>query len=542
MRAFILIILLCSMSHAFSQEEWAKSSKWGEPFKTSSISQKFTLGKIDGEIWMLEVNGKKNIVRIFDESTIELKNSKQITLEYNGQKLDREGQFILQNQLFFYSSYKNTFTKKEDWYVQRYDKNEGLSKTIQIASVDLSNITIAAATDKAKENAAKSLIAVQTAESPDGTKFCVLFPTDKVADGSSHWKASVYTHELSELWSFDFELPDLKGAHFTGIQIDNAGNLFALGMTNFKTINDAIKVTSKEKKVYELTGDNLFLVHIDGEGKEMTKERIYDVTNVTQSAIQLVANGVLVYGLTGDFLGDFHTGIFYTKFNSNGETRFSHQIDFFNSSTRNGGSYGYDFKSRVDETISAEKRGFSQLMLRNMVELENGNFFILAERFGYQTTSRSNPEVKNSITFGSSLIYEYILIANCTSKGTLEWMDLIDKTQDGMDGKYHNGTFVPLVRNNTTYLLYNTLAREGSDLSKGVINPSKSANKNINVLQCSIIPEKGKITHKVIAPLGEGLQLNGVLLPKASMQLDSEQLFTFLWHHQLGLIPGIISF
>ena len=503
---FFCFALFSNGLHA--QSKFSDAITWGEHSKSKALTlypDFFNL--CNDKIISISGTWTKPFIEEFDPSTGQRLNTQRLVLEYEKNDLEREEQFVFNDQLVFISSYINRSQATKYFFLQTYIGEGKTSAPVHIGNVKWEDVGGAMATGQIRTERNQASLALKVAISPNGKSFSVLIPAIPFtqADKENVWKASVFNQSLEKQSDYTFTL-DNNMLFIDKVKLSDDHIIYCSGIENV-SMERKIDFNMLENFEGNFIGDDYFLIRVDPSTKTVETTNLdLKSANIVSYSLDLINDFPFFYGFTGRNIHD-PEGVLVCKLDKFGEIIFTTNDPFskdlftYNEETDPKSSTGL---------LSNKKNNVRQnLMLKDLVITENGNVTILAEQFyTYLVQSRQ----------GSYAHYVYgdlIAIQLNSTNGEVNWMKRIVKYQHSIEDFGFYSSFLVLTDKNDLYLLMNDTEyyanyAELKDAENSIIRDAKK-NKVLTELKLSSNGETKRIildenykreekTRKVLSP------------------------------------------
>jgi hypothetical protein len=380
-----------------------------------------------------------------------------------------ERALLVNNELYFFISAKNTITNNIDILAQKVEPSlKAAGLPFVIASVPSNQII-----DKRK---------IQIKTSADKKKVVMLFISKGETGGESKLNLYAYDESVQQIFGKQFILNDRPDDVFiTNFELDNLGNAFVL--LDFPAKNPKIQVDNRDFYLYSYypQEDKMLAYQLANE-QMFVEELSLCINNFKQT--------VSVAGFYSSENGSLVNGYFMERFNISKkvtEEKYAAALDPALLAQITGG--------KIDKRSPELKNYY----IRKLVSRSDGGIIIIAEKFT-RSEQRYSYYMNNMPQEGVRIAYNYddVAIISVNKDGSIQFGDLLRKRQTSVgDGGYVSGiTCIPT--QDQIFILYNSeLDKDGNIMARNV-NFLGKAEERIAVksssFSVSLIPSDGKQT------------------------------------------------
>jgi hypothetical protein len=464
-RRFFFLLLFSQSIICFGQiVEWGNSQK---------IKQKNLYSQIVGEapsgIYVLRCKNQdfsRDVIVEKYKINLSLEVSAPAPITING---NIERALLVNNELYFFISAKNTITNNIDILAQKVEPSlKAAGLPFVIASVPSNQII-----DKRK---------IQIKTSADKKKVVMLFISKGETGGESKLNLYAYDESVQQIFGKQFILNDRPDDVFiTNFELDNLGNAFVL--LDFPAKNPKIQVDNRDFYLYSYypQEDKMLAYQLANE-QMFVEELSLCINNFKQT--------VSVAGFYSSENGSLVNGYFMERFNISKkvtEEKYAAALDPALLAQITGG--------KIDKRSPELKNYY----IRKLVSRSDGGIIIIAEKFT-RSEQRYSYYMNNMPQEGVRIAYNYddVAIISVNKDGSIQFGDLLRKRQTSVgDGGYVSGiTCIPT--QDQIFILYNSeLDKDGNIMARNV-NFLGKAEERIAVksssFSVSLIPSDGKQT------------------------------------------------
>lgn len=464
-RRFFFLILFSQSIFCFGQiVEWGNSQK---------IKQKNLYSQIVGEapsgVYVLRCKNQdfsRDVIVEKYKLNLSLEISTPAPISING---NIERALLVNNELYFFISAKNTITNNIDILVQKVEPSlKAAGLPMVIASIPSNQII-----DKRK---------IQIKTSADKKKVVMLFISKGETAGESKLNLYAYDESMQQIFGKQFILNERSDDVFvTNFEADNSGNAFVL--LDFPTKNPKIQVDNRDFYLYSYYPQEDKMLAYQLANEQMFVEELSLCVNNFKKT-------VAVAGFYSSENGSLVNGYFLERFNISKkvtEEKYAAAIDPALLAQITGG--------KIDKRSPELKNYY----IRKLVARSDGGVLIIAEKFT-RSEQRYSYYMNNMPQEGIRIAYNYddVAIISLNKDGSIQFGDLLRKRQTSVgDGGYVSGiTCIPT--QDQVFILYNSeLDKDGNIMARNVSYLGKAEERiavKSSSFSVSLIPSDGKQT------------------------------------------------
>lgn len=294
---------------------------------------------------------------------------------------------------------------------------------------------------------------------------------------SQFYNVAVMNDKLAVEWNKLIEIPlNEKAYRMSNTTLTNEGDFVLMGERN-------IKVTGKPRQYYTIMSynhskDSLFDTDISFEGKQLTGAT-FTFDNLNKRAV--------VAGFYSDKTNYSSAGIFFSAVNlSNGEIHSSGIQPF-----------AAQFLNRFLGEKKIDNRELTNYFMDKLILRNDGGAVLVAENY-YTTTSSYYDYFTRSYITRVNYHYNNVLVVSVNVNGTIDWPQLVNKTQTSTDDNGFYSSYSSLPYQDKIYFVYNDLSGRR------------------NRVQTPYVTNKGEFHNNTLLTESD----EAVLVPKAAKQVD----------------------
>ncbi|MCG9880013.1 MAG: hypothetical protein MH472_05390 [Bacteroidia bacterium] len=464
-RRFFFLFLLIQATFGFAQVV-----EWGNPQK---IKQKNIYSQIVGEashgIYVLRCKSQdfsRDVLLEKYKLNLNLEASVPAPISING---NIERALLINNDLYFFISAKNTVTGNIDILAQKIDPS--------LKPAGLPNVI---ASFPASQFIEKRKFQIKT--SADKKRVLIMFLSKGDQSGESRLNLFAYDESVQQTFGKQFLLNEKPDDIFlTNFEIDNKGNAFVL--IDFPAKNPNAQTDNRDFFLYSYyPQDDKMLAYQLANEKVFVEELAMVVNNFNQT--------VTVTGLYSGENGNMVNGYFLERFSiskKSTEEKFAATLDASMLTHITGGK------------IEKRNPDLKNYFIRKLIARSDGGVIVVAEKYT-RTEQRYSYYMNNMPQEGVRISYNYddVAILSINKDGSIQFGDLIRKRQSSVgDGGYISG-IACLPTQDFIYVLYNSeLDKDGNIMSHFVNYMGKSDEKiavKSSSFSVSLIPSDLKQT------------------------------------------------
>ncbi len=525
------ILLIVLFSSIFSNSLTAQTStakdianiSWGNPLKEpagsfltkiigSSSEGFYALRRNDPEAFLS--NGTHKIILEYYDERMQLKKSRESALKFKNKKLEFENVFMLNGQLYLFSSFNNEAKKKNYLFVQEISSKSltPRNKLRMISEIETRN--------KVKEGAFSFEF------SGDSSKVLIYSQLPYKKKQPERFALRVYDPNFELEWEKDITLPfNDEFFEVADYQVDNQGNVYLLGIIYEGNGRRGIKDGAVTYKY------SILVYRADGSPMEEYKIDLDDKL-ITDMTFRVAKNGHLVcagfYSLKNTYSAK---GTCFLRLNPQTQEVYNvsfkpFDFDFLTAydSDRKRRKYK-DAEERNDNRRAPELFRYSldELILRS-----DGGVLLVAEQYFVEEINRTDPYAFGyynyyNRSYRQDYIYYYndIIVVNIQPDGEVEWVSRIPKQQISQnDGGYFSSYAMSIVRDKIFFVF-------NDDYRNFDANRKRRKNNFTGRASVITIGEVRKDGEVRIMPLFNNNEADVITRPKVCKQVGKREMIVF---------------
>lgn len=436
-----------------------------------------------------------------------LKNKVIIDMKHHGNyKMDYEGAYLINNNIYVFSSFPDKKNKINKLYCRTYDKNDlTAGELIEVEQLPY------------EKHKFKGVFGVEVSEDESTLLMYLGKPYDKNA--AERFGFSVLDSKLNEVWKKDIELPYTE-QFFTieDYQINNDGDVYVLGQ-EFRE-NKKERVKGKPNYKYHI------IAYLDKGKKVKDYEINLDDKFITDITYKIAKNGDLIC-----------SGLYSKNGTSSVKGAFYMTIDFDTRKIKNNSIKEFDeefitqgwseksiAKAKKKEIKKDRAIELYEYDLRDFVLREDGGAVLLAEQYYVTVTRTTSTDANGNTTTSYTYHYHYndVIIINISPDGKIDWATKIEKYQHSTNDGGYLSSYVLQVDGDLLHLIYNERNRNYFDKEERKQMKKKDRNARLTVI--ATIDSKGEYKKEILINVSEE---NTYPVPKFSEQINEKELLMY---------------
>ncbi|MFT5779017.1 MAG: hypothetical protein ACI837_001974 [Crocinitomicaceae bacterium] len=545
MKSTLLVTFILLVSSCYSQSPFNGEIRWGEPQKSKFNTIPDPIGYVGNKLFVTQSKRSKHTLESYDIQSLGFNSSDNLAFEYKGNKLGKNKEFIVDDDLVFITDYKNKSQKKLYYFIQRYKNGGKLSDPIPIATIDYTRIPNYGITKKGAKRAAQGRNAFKIVQSKDKKLLLALYAEEILDEGSQTWTAKLFNTSLEEVWKYAFIVPEKGSVFIDQIKVSNDGVAYAMGMSIFDVEMDPRSISVIGENVYSFVSDSLFFLKIDGKNEEIIISEIttpmdQDVASV---AFDLVDGGLMFYGMFGKREKNLVTGTFFVKMDFDGNELFSTKDDFDVDFITQHWKDRKKNKAKKKEENSGKKPKMYKYILRDLLQKENGELILTAEQYYVYTsiTTTSGADGSMNTTENTNYVYNDIIVVNCDKNGAILWKSLVHKKQKSVNDGGYFSSFFGITSGDDLFLIFNDSEYDvNKEELEGANLGAKIKAKWNTVASFVAFDNSGEQSHEILFDFPDDRRRK--LVPKVCGKISENEIFLFTKTKKRMTVLGVVNF
>jgi hypothetical protein len=508
----ILMIVLLSMQVTSQSKMHKTRIEWGNELKAKNSTLDEVVAVTEDGIYVIKYKRKSllNLVYIIEHynNKLNLVNSKELKLEYDGKELYKQFTMYMNNELYIFSSFQNQKKKANYLFVQSLNlKTLTPNKDLKmIAEIDYSGFS------KYNSGSFKHHL------SPDSSKLLIYYdkPYDKGA--KEKFGLHVYNSSMEEIWSAEYSIPYVEElCDIEQTMVSDAGDVYMLA----SVYKEKRKAKRKGKPNYQYhvlkysdkAGENEYVV--ESKKKFLTDMRIAIAAD----------NNIICAGFYSE-MGTYSIGgSYYMRIDSKTEeviasNYYEFGVDFITMNLTE--RQEKKVKKKVARGNDVEMYEYD---LRDIVLRDDGGILLTGEQYYVRVVTTTTSTGNGGTTTTTTYYYYYndIIVINISPEGIIEWTTKVPKRQVSTnDGGFYSSYTMAIVEDKL-YFVFNDNARNLNYKQGDVIYPTTYGGKNAIVVAVMVDME-GNQARKA---LFNKEKADVIIRPKVCEQISSNEVLLF---------------
>ncbi len=446
MRLLILTLLIPLFTFCQIEITDRADIKWGEEIKfKKGTTFKDYIGKDKKNYFLIKSikRGDAYAINSFDKN-LKLKNEVIIDMKIRGgSTMDYEAAYLIQNEIFIFSSFADKKTRINKLYCRTFDKDTfKAGKLTEIAELPY---------EKKRKTGGFGL------EISDDEETLLIYlnkPYQKNAP--ERYGFTIIDKDLNKLWEKDIELPYTEQFFIIeNYTINNDGDVYLLGQEFKEDKKDRIKGKPNYKYhvlAYLDKGKKVKDYEINLEDKFIT-----DITFKVAKNGDLICSGLYSKNGTSGVKGAFYMVIdFETRQIKNNSLK-----EFDESFITQGWSDKAITKAKKKEIKKDKAIELYEYDLKDFILREDGGAVLVAEQYYVRVVTTTTTDSQGRTTTRTTYHYYYndIIVVNITPKGRIEWATKIEKNQHSVNDGGYLSSYALQVIGDQLFFIFNESAR-----------------------------------------------------------------------------------
>lgn len=445
MKNVLSIIFGLLIGISYGQTPFASSFDVGEGTKKGMTQLKpEIIGAANGKIYGLSTKGSKQLIYIYDQTSLDLLETNDFKIKYKSFKLKKEDAFIYNDKVIFITSYINKSEMKKYYFFHEYVGGKEFKAPKVIGGIDWKDAPGALSLSFSKKITSNSSLKISF--SADRKKIGVVYPL-RYGDytGENKWVAKVYDENLSEINSNEFNSP--KEFNVNAADLAENGNFYLVCAVNEKVLGTDVRNLYQ----YDVRNTN-FINQISGDSIQLG---ILNLDNNSLKLVPLDIKGASFKGLS--FGVTKNRVVFYGIKGVDGEAE-SLLFEIFDLEGNQLNSREAEIE--LDAEILEERKSIfnknasRRYHLNELHETESGDFIFLAEEFRFYVTHYTGTNGQSQDQYNYD--YRDLLIVSFSSTGEFNWLKNYDKRQVTTNDFGYYSSYFSVTSNNNLFVILNT--------------------------------------------------------------------------------------